>query len=80
MQRDPLAVCEWRSLAQEDVTEAGVLQGTGEEALKALYSAVRPSAAQQWRYFSTMQPGEALLFKTWDSSTAVAQTVHFIRM
>lgn len=65
----PLAMCEWGSVEPPDVQTIHFDYGhrTGE-----VYR-VRHNPAHNWVYYSKMQPNEALLLKTFDSSDKVAQ-------
>ena len=62
----PLAVCDARSLTQDDfvATDLRYADRQGE-----VYS-VRHRAAHRWYYLPRQQPSEALLLKCFDSSTS----------
>lgn len=66
--RDPLAVCDARSVRHDDLIPvnfpvyAGVTLAKG----SAFYSA-KHSARHRWRYFPRMGPTEVLMLKTFDS-------------
>ena len=67
----PLAVCDARSVAAEDLVEADAIfdrKGQPEWSFTALL--LRHNPAHRWRYFSGMEPDEALVFKTNDSDPA----------
>ena len=61
--RSPLGICDARSLAEKDLlrTELRYGERTGE----IYHIAYNP--AHRWFYFPAMQPGEALVFKCYDS-------------
>jgi hypothetical protein len=68
---NPLAVCDARSIAPEQLVATQILH-FGEDNLEVprhsgeIYS-LRFDPAQRWFYFSAMQPQEALLLKNYDS-------------
>ncbi len=64
----PLAVCDARSVSQEDLLEADAVfdvPGKPEWSFEGLV--VRYNPRHRWSYFSDMTPGEVLMFKTNDS-------------
>ncbi len=65
----PLAVCDARSLAPQDLVGADAVfdapGGAPEWSFEGLL--VRHNPAHRWCYFAGMHPGEALIFKTNDS-------------
>lgn len=65
----PLAMCEWNSVSPSDVRTIHFDYGhrTGET-----YT-VHYNPAHRWVYYSQMQPNEAILLKTFDSSEDVAR-------
>ena len=65
----PLALCDARSVAREDLieTELRYPNRTGE-----IYQ-LRFNAAHRWSYFDTLQPDEAIVFKQFDSDRSVAR-------
>jgi hypothetical protein len=72
----PLAVCDARSIAPEDLVAADAVfdkPGAPEWSFEGL--CLLHNAAHQWRYFSDMAPDEALVFKTNDSDSTFAHNV-----
>ncbi len=70
----PLALCDARSLAGEDLAVAdAVFDATPEWSFEGLL--LRHSARHRWCYFSGMTADEALIFKTNDSDPARAHHV-----
>lgn len=72
----PLAVCDARSLAQEDLIPADAIfdhNGTVTFSFEALL--VRHSARQRWVFYSNMCADEALVFKTNDTDRNCAHCV-----
>jgi hypothetical protein len=60
----PLAVCDVRTVAREDLIEADGVYDYGEEPwMRAEAYLVRHNPAHRWIYFSDMQPDEALIFR-----------------
>jgi hypothetical protein len=55
VERLPLALCDARSVAAEDIVRAGDML------------AFMPNAAHRWYWFPRLRPDEALLLKTFDS-------------
>jgi hypothetical protein len=67
----PLAVCDARTLASEDLVPADAVfdvAGKPDWSFEGLL--VRYSERHRWSYFSGMRPDEALMFKTHDSDPA----------
>jgi hypothetical protein len=72
----PLAVCDARSLAQEDLIAADAIfdhQGAVVFSFEALL--IRHNPKQHWAYYSNMRPDEALIFKTNDTDPNCAHCV-----
>jgi hypothetical protein len=72
----PLAVCDARSLAAEDLITADAIfdhQGAVAFSFEALL--IRHNPRQRWVFYSNMQPDEALIFKTNDSDSDSAHCV-----
>ena len=72
----PLAVCDARSLASEDLIAAdAVFDKDG--AILFTFEAwlIRHNPRQRWSYFSNMHPGETLIFKTNDTDPRAAHCV-----
>jgi len=60
----PLAVCDVRTVAREDLVEAdGVYDMTEPPWMRSEAYLVKHSPAHRWIYFKDMQPGEALVFR-----------------
>ena len=67
----PLAVCDARSLAREDLIEAlAVFDFAGVPERTADSYVVRHNPAHRWHYFRDMTPEEALIFVTNESDPA----------
>jgi hypothetical protein len=67
----PLAVCDARTLAPEDLVPADAVfdvAGKPERSFEGLL--VHYSKRHRWSYFSAMRPDEVLVFKTHDSDPA----------
>jgi len=67
----PLAVCDARSVAPEDLVPADAvfdMKGAPQWSFEGLV--IRYSPRHRWSYFSGMSPVEALVFKTCDSDPA----------
>ena len=72
----PLAVCEARSVAPDDLVAADAVfdtPGQPEWSFEGLV--IRHNPAQRWVYFDDMQPNELLLFKTKDTDPRYAHHV-----
>jgi hypothetical protein len=72
----PLAVCDARSIAPEDLVAADAVfdkPGAPEWSFEGLCVLHNPD--HRWAYFRDMTPGEALVFKTNDSDPARAHNV-----
>ncbi len=62
----PLAVCDVRTVAREDLVEAdGVYDEGPEPWMTAEAYLVRHNPAHRWIYFSDMRPDEALIFRAY---------------
>lgn len=61
--REPLAVCDGRTVSQDDLCEGSYLGKSisGEKTWNLWHVAANP--AHKWYWASNMQPGEALIFK-----------------
>jgi len=70
-ERQPLALCDARTVRSDDLLEM-MLYGYGQEGYSwhdigiSVYQ-VANSPEQQWHYYSNMEPDEVLLIKTYDS-------------
>jgi hypothetical protein len=72
----PLAVCDARSLAAEDLIPADAIfdhQGAIAFSFEALL--IRHNPKQHWAYYSNMRPDEVLIFKTNDTDPTCAHCV-----
>jgi hypothetical protein len=72
----PLAVCDARSVAPEDLIAADAIFDEPEKphwSFEGIVVAHNP--AHRWHWFPNMHPGEALIFKTNDSLSGVAHCV-----
>ena len=64
----PLAVCDARTLSQEDLITADALFDRDGEIVWSFEALlIRHNPRQRWNYFSDMRPDEALVFKTHDT-------------
>jgi hypothetical protein len=64
----PLAVCESRSVAREDLLPAwAMFDRDGEVVFSFEAWVLRYNPSQRWAYFADMTPDEALVFKTHDT-------------
>lgn len=67
----PLAVCDVRTVAWDDLVEADGVYDIGEEPwLRAEAYLIRYSPAHRWLFFSNMRPDEALIFRAYESDEA----------
>ena len=64
MVRFPLAVCDMRTVASDDVINARIAEKSLEIAMAT------HSPAHSWWYYPNMQPGEVMLILTYDSAAA----------
>lgn len=72
----PLAVCDARSVAPEDIVLADAIfdmMDTPEWSFEGVV--IKYNAAQRWAYFSNMSPDEVLVFKTNDSDPSYPSQV-----
>ena len=69
VEKSPLALCDARTIAPEDIVAADLLyrDRTGET------YALRHNPAQRWYYFPNMAPSEAILIKSYESDPSVAR-------
>ncbi len=62
----PLAVCDARTVAPEDLVEADGVYDQGDQPwMRAEAYLVRHNPAHRWAYFKDMRPDEALVFRTY---------------
>ena len=67
----PLAVCDQRTVARDDLVEAdGVYDMGGKELVRSEAYLVRHNPAHRWIYFSGMTPGDALIFRAYETNQA----------
>ena len=72
----PLAVCDARSLADEDFIAAdAVFDRDGKVAFSFEALLLRHNPAQRWAFFSDMRPEEVLIFKTHETDATAAHCV-----
>lgn len=72
----PLAVCDARSVATEDLVEAdAVFDEPDKPEWSFVGLVVKHSPAHRWHYFRDMTPDEVLVFKTNDSDPAAPHCV-----
>jgi hypothetical protein len=72
----PLAVCDSRSLAPEDlITADAIFDQNGVVAFSFEALLIRHNPKQHWAFYSNMRPEEALIFKTNDSDPECAHCV-----
>jgi hypothetical protein len=72
----PLAVCDARSLSAEDFIAAdAIFDRDGKIAFTFEAWLIRHNPRQRWAYFSNMNCGEALIFKTNDTDPGAAHCV-----
>ena len=72
----PLAVCDARTLAPEDLIPAdAIFDKDGKEIFSFEGLVVRHNPNQRWVYFANMRPDEVLVFKTHDTDGARAHHV-----
>jgi hypothetical protein len=72
----PLAVCDARSLAAEDLIPAdAIFDQNGSVAFSFEALLIRHNPRQHWAFYSDMRPDEALIFKTNDSEPDCAHCV-----
>ena len=66
----PLAVCDQRSVARDDLVEADGVYVMGSDRLTSEAYLVRHNPAHRWIYFRDMTPGDALIFRAYESYEA----------
>jgi hypothetical protein len=72
----PLAVCDARTLAAEDLIPAdAIFDSNGVVAFSFEALLIRHNPRQRWAFYSNMRPEEALIFKTHDSDRSRAHCV-----
>ena len=72
----PLAVCDFRTIAPEDLIEAdAIFDEAGKPEWSFASWVVAHNAAHRWHWFPDMTRDEALIFKTHDSDPAPARHV-----
>jgi hypothetical protein len=72
----PLAVCDARSLAAEDLIAAdAIFDHNGAVAFSFEALLIRHNPRQRWVFYSNMRPEEALIFKTHDADPSRAHCV-----
>ncbi|MFV0644499.1 MAG: CmcJ/NvfI family oxidoreductase [Sphingomonadaceae bacterium] len=72
----PLAVCDARTVSDDDVIEASAdFDVDGKVVWKLPSMNFRFSPRHQWYYYSGMTPDEVLVFKRWDSDASKARFV-----
>ncbi len=72
----PLAVCDARTVAPEDLIPAdAIFDQNGVVAFSFEALLLRHNARQRWAFYSNMQPEEALIFKTNDTDRSRAHCV-----
>lgn len=69
--RDPFAVADARSVADEDLLPASVIKPNG----RSETWTVKPNATHRWFYKYRQQPDEVLVIKCFDSDNSVARRV-----
>jgi hypothetical protein len=66
----PLAVCDQRTVERADLVEADGVYGTGAQQFRSEAYLVRHNPAHRWIYFRDMTPGDALIFRAYETSDA----------
>jgi hypothetical protein len=70
----PLAICAAPSVAAQDfLTGEAVIDAPGQPEMRFGSSLIRHNPAHRWYWFSDMHPGEALVFKAFDSDRSRIQ-------
>ena len=69
VEKSPLALCDARTIAAEDIVTADLVyrDRTGET------YALRHNPAQRWYYFPNIAPSEAILIKSYESDPRAAR-------
>ena len=65
-----LAVCDQRSVDRGDLVEADGVYGSGANEVRSEAYLVRHNPAHRWIYFRDMTPGDALIFRSYESGEA----------
>lgn len=72
----PLALCDARTVSPDDLLPAdAIFDRNGEDLWSFEGLVLAHSPRHRWCWFSNMSPGEALVFKTYDSAPDVARCV-----
>ena len=66
----PIALCDLRTVRDEDLVGADAIANPGALAYSAEFLMLLPNPQHRWCYFSDMMPTEALLFQQLDSAAA----------
>ena len=66
----PLAVCDQQSVAWSDLVKADGVYGRGENEWRSEAYLVKHNPAHRWIYFSGMTPGDAMIFRSYESNDA----------
>ncbi|HXZ69130.1 MAG TPA: CmcJ/NvfI family oxidoreductase [Alphaproteobacteria bacterium] len=66
----PLAVCDQQTVDWDDLFEADGVYGKGESEWRSEAYLVRHNPRHRWIYFSQMKPGDALIFRSYESDEA----------
>ena len=64
----PLALCDLRTVDESELVRADAIANPGSLAYQSEFLMLLHNARHRWSYFSNMVPGEALLFKQFDSA------------
>ena len=64
----PLAVCDQQTVAWDDLVAADGVYGTGADEQRSEAYLVKHNPAHLWIYFRDMTPGDALIFRAYESS------------
>lgn len=63
----PLGVCDQRSVAPEDLVASDGVYGTGADEVRSEAYLVRHNPKHRWIFFSGMKPGDAMIFRSYES-------------
>jgi len=66
----PLAVCDQQTVDWDDLVAADGVYGKGESEWRSEAYLVRHNPKHRWIYFSQMTPGEAMIFRSYESNEA----------
>jgi len=66
----PLAVCDQRTVAWDDLVKADGVYGTGASEVRSEAYLVRHNPKHRWIYFSQMKPGDAMIFRAYETNNA----------